>query len=296
MQLFESEQEKRERKGLKRFIEVILFVLVAGACIIALLLVTQKEEHGFQFSRGSEISLRNATKGRIYYGIKPNNTFDLPEEKIIKPGEVHYYKSRYALEIKWERIGVKTTRNLTPGRPYAFRYDENNLIQIYEGSHGREDAVDLAPYVVTPMEVVAKMLEMAEVDSGDIVYDIGCGDGRIVIMAAEKYGACGVGIDIDPQRIEEAEENASTAGVEHLVRFYLGDATKMSFSAATVVAFYLLPESNEILRPMFEEQLKPGTVLVTHNYRIPGWKEKEVDAFYMEDEFGKNHSIFLYRK
>jgi hypothetical protein len=70
----------------------------------------------------------------------------------------------------------------------------------------------------------------------------------------------------------------------------------MNFSEATVVALYLLPESNEILRPMFDKQLKPGTVLVTHNYRIPGWKEKEVDAFYMKDEFGKNHSIFLYRK
>jgi SAM-dependent methyltransferase len=296
MQLFESDQKEKERKGIKRFVEVILFVLVAGACVVALLLVNGEKEQGFKFSAGPEISLRNATKGRIHYGIKPNNTFDPPEEKNIKPGEVHRYRSLSVLEVDWERIGVKTTRNLTPGRPYAFRYDENNLIQVYEGSHGRDDAVDLAPYVATPMEVVSKMLEMAEVDSDDTVYDIGCGDGRIVVMAAEKYGAHGVGIDIDPQRIEEAKENAASAGVEHLVRFYLGDATKMNFSEATVVALYLLPESNEILRPMFEKQLKPGTVLVTHNYRIPGWKEKEVDAFYMKDEFGKDHSIFLYRK
>ena len=296
MQLFESEQERKEKKGIKRFIEVILFVLVAGVCVVAFLLISGNEEQGFEFSKGPEISLRNATKSRIHYGIKPNNTFEPSEKKMINPGEVHRYRSRYALEIDWERIGAKTTRHLTPGRPYAFRYDENNLIQIYEGSHGRDDAVDLAPYVATPMEVVAKMLEMAEMDSDDIVYDIGCGDGRIVIMAAQKYGARGVGIDIDPQRIEEAEQNAAEAGVEHLLRFYLGDATKMNFSEATVVALYLLPESNEILRPMFEEQLEPGTVLVTHNYRIPGWKEKEVDAFYMEDEFGDNHSIFLYRK
>jgi predicted O-methyltransferase YrrM len=281
---------------MKRLIEIIFFVLVAGAGVVALLLINGREEQGFQFSQGPEISLRNATKSRIYYGIKPNNTFDPPEEEIIKPGEIHRYKSRCALEVDWERIGVKTTRSLTPGRPYAFRYDENNLIQIYEGSHGREDAADLAPYVATPLEVVAKMLEMAEVDSDDIVYDIGCGDGRIVVMAARKYGARGVGIDIDPHRIEEAKENASNAEVEHLVKFYLGDATKMNFSRATVVALYLLPESNEILRPMFERQLKSGTVLVTHNYRIPGWKEKEVDAFYMKDEYGKSHSIFLYRK
>jgi ribosomal protein L11 methylase PrmA len=281
---------------MKRIIEISVFVLIAGACVAALLLMNGQEEQGFKFSEGPEISLRNVTQTRIHYGIKPNNTFDPPEKKVIKPKEIHRYNSRFALEVSWERIGVKTTRHLTPGRPYAFRYDENNLIQIYEGSHGRADAEDLAPYVATPMEVVAKMLEVAEVTSDDIVYDIGCGDGRIVIMAAERYGARGVGIDIDPVRIEGAEENARSAKVDHLIRFYLGDATTMNFSQATVVTLYLLPESNAILRPMFDEQLSPGVRVVTHNYRIPGWEEKEVGSFYMDDEFEKNHSIFLYRK
>jgi len=281
---------------MKRIIEVSVFALIAGACVAALLLMNGEEEQGFQFSRGPEISLRNVTQTRIHYGIKPNNTFDPPEKKVIKPKEIHRYNSRFALEVSWERIGVKKTRHLTPGRPYAFRYDENNLIQIYEGSHGRADAEDLAPYVATPMEVVAKMLEVAEVTSDDVVYDIGCGDGRIVVMAAEKYGARGVGIDIDPVRIEEAKENARSADVEHLIRFYLGDATTMNFSQATVVALYLLPESNAILRPMFDEQLNSGVRVVTHNYRIPGWEDKEVGSFYMDDEFDKNHSIFLYKK
>ena len=281
---------------MKRIIEVSVFALIAGACVAALLLMNGEEEQGFQFSRGPEISLRNVTQTRIHYGIKPNNTFDPPEKKVIKPKEIHRYNSRFALEVSWERIGVKKTRHLTPGRPYAFRYDENNLIQIYEGSHGRADAEDLAPYVATPMEVVAKMLEVAEVTSDDVVYDIGCGDGRIVVMAAEKYGARGVGIDIDPVRIEEAKENARSADVEHLIRFYLGDATTMNFSQATVVALYLLPESNAILRPMFDKQLDPGVRVVTHNYRIPGWEDKEVGSFYMDDEFDKNHSIFLYKK
>ncbi len=281
---------------MKRIIEIAVFALIACACVVALFLMNGEEEQGFKFSQGPEISLRNATQTRIHYGIKPNNTFDPPEKKVIKPKEIHRYKSRFALEVSWERIGVKKTRNITPGRPYAFRYDENNLIKIYEGSHGKADAEDLAPFVTTPMEVVAKMLEMAEVDSQDIVYDIGCGDGRIVVMAAEKYGARGVGIDIDPQRIDEAKENARSANVEHLLRFYLGDATTMNFSEATVVALYLLPESNAILRPMFDEQLEPGVVVVTHNYRIPGWEEKEVDTFYMKDEWDKDHSIFLYKK
>jgi ribosomal protein L11 methylase PrmA len=281
---------------MKRIIEIAVFALIACVCVVALFLMNGEEEQGFKFSKGPEISLRNATQTRIHYGIKPNNTFDPPEKKVIKPKEIHRYKSRFALEVSWERIGVKKTRNITPGRPYAFRYDENNLIKIYEGSHGKADAEDLAPFVTTPMEVVAKMLEMAEVDSQDIVYDIGCGDGRIVVMAAEKYGARGVGIDIDPQRIDEAKENARSANVEHLLRFYLGNATTMNFSEATVVALYLLPESNAILRPMFDEQLEPGVVVVTHNYRIPGWEEKEVDTFYMKDEWDKDHSIFLYKK
>jgi len=281
---------------MKRIIEIAVFVLLAGICITALLLMNGEEEQGFKFSEGPEISLRNVTQTRIHYGVKPNNTFDPPEKKMIKPKEIHRYNSRFALEVSWERIGVKTSRHLTPGRPYAFRYDENNLIKIYEGSHSQADAEDLAPYVATPMEVVAKMLEVAEVDNQDIVYDIGCGDGRIVVMAAEKYAARGVGIDIDPVRIEEAKESARQAHVEHLLRFYLGDATTMNFSEATVVALYLLPESNAILRPMFDEQLEPGVMVVTHNYRIPGWEDKEVNTFYLTDEWDKDHSIFLYKK
>lgn len=281
---------------MKRVIEIGVFVLLAGICITALLLMNGEEEHGFNFSDGPEISLRNATQTRIHYGIKPNNTFDPPEEKVIRPKEVHKYNSRFALEVSWERIGTQTTRNLTPGKPYAFRYDENNLIKIYEGSHGDPDAEDLAPYVATPMGVVSKMLEVAEVDDQDIVYDIGCGDGRIVVMAAEKYGARGVGIDIDPVRIDEAKENAKEAKVEHLLRFILGDATTMNFSEATVVTLYLLPESNVILRPMFDEQLEPGVTVVTHNYRIPGWEDKEVGTFSMTDEWDREHSIFLYKK
>jgi ribosomal protein L11 methylase PrmA len=281
---------------MKRIFEILALILLVGVCVTALVLLNGEKEEGFNFSTGSEVSLRNATKTRIHYGIKPNNTFDPPEEKVIKPTEIHRYRSKFALEVSWDRIGAKTTRHLTPGRPYAFRYDENNLIQIYEGSHGRGDAVDLAPYVATPMEVVNKMLEVAGVTSDDIVYDIGCGDGRIVVMAAEKYGARGVGIDIDSQRIEESKKNAATAGVEHLVRFYQGDAMKMNFSEATVVTLYLLPESNELLRPKLEKELNPGVYVVTHNYRIPGWDEKEINAFYINDEWEKEHSIFLYKR
>lgn len=157
------------------------------------------------------------------------------------------------------------------------------------------DAVKLAPFLPTPMCVVEKMLELADVDENDIVYDLGCGDGRIVIKAAEKYGARGVGLDIFEQWINKSRSNARKAGVDWLVEFRLEDATRADFSEATVVALYLLPESNERLRPMLEKQLKPGACVITHNYHIPGWSDREVQIESLKDELGKEHRVFLYK-
>ena len=218
------------------------------------------------------------------------------QKKTILPGEIHSYPGKNALEIRVERVDREIQRTLKPGQPYSLRYDENSLIQIYEGSHGRSDAEDLAPFIATPRPVVEIMLELAEVDSEDIVYDIGCGDGRIVIMAAELFGARGVGIDIDPARIEEAETSAAEAGVKNRVKFLMGDATQIDISEATVVTLYLLPGSNELLRPQLEKQLQPGTFVVSHNYSIPGWKNKEVDYSEWEDQSGDNHTIWVYRR
>ncbi len=192
--------------------------------------------------------------------------------------------------------GEPETYNLDGGMPYSFRYDENDLLELYEGSHGREDAEDLAPFVPTPMIVVDRMLELAEVNAKSVLYDLGCGDGRIVVQAAKIYGARGVGIDIDPIRIEESNENAKKSDVESLVDFRLGDVMKVDLSAATVVTIYLLPESNEVLRPLLEKFLEKGTLVVSHNYYIPGWSEKEIslDTVYTDD--GEEHDIFLYKR
>ncbi|UCC41749.1 MAG: methyltransferase domain-containing protein [Candidatus Aminicenantes bacterium] len=180
--------------------------------------------------------------------------------------------------------------------PYSFRYDENDELELYDGSSGRIDQVDLAPFVPTPMVIVEKMLEMSEVDKGDIVYDLGCGDGRIVIMAAERYGARGVGIDLDPQRISESKIGAANAGVENLVEFRMEDVTKSNFSEATVVTLYLLTESNRVLRPELERQLRSGAYVVSHNYPIPGWEEKEIEFVTIMDEGGEEHYIYLYQR
>jgi len=134
-------------------------------------------------------------------------------------------------------------------------------------------------YVPTPPEVVDEMLRMANVRKEDVVYDLGSGDGRIVIAAAEKHGAHGVGIDIDPERIKEAEENARRAGVTHLVKFRNEDLFEADIHEATVVTLYLLERLNEKLRPKLLRELKPGTRIVSHAFRMGDWEpEKTADV------------------
>ena len=134
------------------------------------------------------------------------------------------------------------------------------------------------PYVPTPEPVVDQMLEMAEVDETDVIYDLGSGDGRIVIRAAQKYGARGVGIEIDPKRVREARQNARDAGVANLVEFRQGDLFEADISEATVVTLYLLPSVNQKLRPKLFEQLAPGTPVVSHDFDMGRWApERTVD-------------------
>jgi SAM-dependent methyltransferase len=137
----------------------------------------------------------------------------------------------------------------------------------------------IVPYVPTPTAVVDKMLEMARVGKDDVVYDLGCGDGRIVIAAARKHGARGVGIDLDPARIQEANENLAAANLRGRVRFIEADLFKSDFSEATVVALYLLPEVNAALRPQLWRQLKPGTRVVSHAYDMgPAWPPERIEV------------------
>jgi len=127
------------------------------------------------------------------------------------------------------------------------------------------------PYVVTPERVIEEMLQIASVGPNDLLYDLGSGDGRIVIAAARKFGTRGVGIEIDPALIEVANENARQAGVTHLVRFVHGDIFVADFAQATVVTLYLLPALNLRLRPRLLTELAPGTRVVSHNYDMGSW-------------------------
>jgi SAM-dependent methyltransferase len=128
------------------------------------------------------------------------------------------------------------------------------------------------PYVPTPDQVVNGMLEIAKVGPKDVVYDLGSGDGRIVIAAARKHGARGVGIDIDPDMIKQARENARKAGVAGRVEFREGDLFKADIGEASVVTLYLLPRVNLELRPKLLAELKPGTRIVSHGFDMGDWQ------------------------
>ncbi|MBC7744776.1 MAG: class I SAM-dependent methyltransferase [Flavobacterium sp.] len=131
------------------------------------------------------------------------------------------------------------------------------------------------PYVPTRPAVVDAMLKLAKVGPNDVLYDLGCGDGRIVITAAKKYGATGKGIDLNPERIREANQNAKDANVTDKVKFEQADLFKTDFSPASVVTLYLLPSVNLRLRPTLLKQLKPGTRIVSHDFDMGDWKPEQ---------------------
>ncbi len=156
-----------------------------------------------------------------------------------------------------------------------------------------QEPQSLAPFVPTPQDVVERMLELAKVTKNDVVYDLGCGDGRIVITAAKKYGARGVGVDIDPQRIAESNANAKKEGVENLVKFIQQDAMMVDVSPATVVTLYLLSSSNLKLRPLLTKQLKPGARIVSHAFSMGDWEADQVDRF--SDARGNSRTLYLWK-
>jgi Methyltransferase domain len=279
--------------------------------LLCLVFIQPVLSSGFGLSRGTIISpqetlqtmpaakettIRNLASGTVQYTIQRPGLDSLPVKKSIPMDGLDRWECGGEMDVTFKRKGVEITYRLDCGLPYTFRLDENDELELYSGAHGLFGVADLAPFVPTPMVIVDKMLEMAKVGKADFLFDLGCGDGRIVITAAKKFGTPGVGIDIDAQRIEECKAAAKKAGVENLVEFRLQDVMKADFSRATVVTLYLLPESNELLRPLLEAQLKPGVRVVSHNYSVPGWQKKQVDYVSLQDGLGKEHTIFLYKR
>ena len=148
------------------------------------------------------------------------------------------------------------------------------------------------PFVPTPPEVVDRILEMAQVKNGDVIYDLGSGDGRILIQAAKRYGVKGVGVEIDAELVQKARDNAFREKVTHLVEFRVQDALTVDVSPATVVTLYMLPDFNAKLRPIFDKQLKPGSRVVSHDFEIQGWAPDRVER--VKGDFLHDHTILLF--
>ena len=155
------------------------------------------------------------------------------------------------------------------------------------------------PFVPTPLAVVDEMLALAEVKQGDVLYDVGSGDGRIVIRAAQKYRIRAVGIEMDRLLLDKARRDAQAAGVSKLVEFRAEDALKADISAATVVTLYMLPWFNERMKPNFQKMLKPGARIVAHDFGIEGWqpdKMLKLPGYELKPGGGKHrHTLYLWR-
>jgi SAM-dependent methyltransferase len=184
-------------------------------------------------------------------------------------------------------------RRVLSRRYFALTALSAGLLAAQSGKPAREPDV---PYVPTTEQAVEEMLKLAKVTRSDVVYDLGCGDGRIVIAAAKKYGARGVGIDINPVRIGEAKANAKRAGVEHLVRFEENDLFKADIHEATVVSLFLLPNINLKLRPKLLQDLKPGTRVVSNTFDMGDWKPEQESQLADSDEgySSLSHKFFLW--
>lgn len=157
-------------------------------------------------------------------------------------------------------------------------------------AHAQEGKI--VPYVPTPQAVVDRMLELAEVKKGDVVYDLGSGDGRIVVTAAKKYGVKAIGFEIDPQRIKESHENIKKAGVENLVEIRQQDIRTVDLSQASVLTMYLLPEVNLMIRPNIWKQMKPGSRVVSHDFDMGDWKPLKTE--HIKDDSSWEHTLYLW--
>lgn len=150
----------------------------------------------------------------------------------------------------------------------------------------------LAPYVSSPMNVVERMLELCDVDEQKVVYDLGCGDGRILVTAAKNYKARAVGVEISSKWAQVATDKVVEAGVQDRVRVLQLDMMEANLSEADIVTLYLISEANTILRPKLEKELRPGTCVVSHDFEIEGWKPSKTETIKV---FHRPHSIYVYR-
>jgi len=169
------------------------------------------------------------------------------------------------------------------------------LALVFGGIGFAQDVEKLAPYYPTPLTIVEKMLDLGELKAGEKMFDLGSGDGRIVIMAAQKYKADATGVEMEDDLYRQSMQKIRTLGLEKTARIIHGDIFKQDYSSADMITVYLLPVSNEKVRPLLEKQLKKGTRIVSHDFPFREWTPvKEVSI--EDDGEGRSHTLYLYRR
>jgi uncharacterized protein (TIGR03000 family) len=217
------------------------------------------------------------------HGVKTKQTGEVRTfvSPPLEPGKTYFYTIKI--------ITPESGRNVVRMCTAEVKAGEETVVELRPGKDNTSSQIIFVP---TDEVIVETMLDMAKVAKTDVVYDLGCGDGRIVVLAAKKYGARGVGIDIDPVRVKEALENVKKNKVEKLVEIREGDALKVDdLSKATVVTLYMLPEFMEKLEPIAKKQLKPGTRIVAHDYPFPNWKPDKVNTI---EGVHREHTLYLW--
>jgi protein-L-isoaspartate O-methyltransferase len=159
----------------------------------------------------------------------------------------------------------------------------------------KKETEKLAPYYPTPETVVQKMLELGKLKAGEKHFDLGSGDGRIVIMAASKFGANATGVEFDNDLWKQSTQKIKSLGLDGKARIIHGDIQLQDFSSADLITVYLLPSSNDKIRPMLEKQLKKGTRIVSHDFEFSGWTAEKVEHI-DDDGEGRSHTLYLYRR
>ncbi len=160
---------------------------------------------------------------------------------------------------------------------------------------GTDEAEKLAPYYPTPELIVEKMLKLGELKAGEKMFDLGSGDGRVVIMAARKFHADAAGIEFDADLWKQSTERIRSLGLQKSARIIHGDIMKQDVSSADLITVYLLPSSNDKVRPMLEKQLRKGTRIVSHDFQFSGWTAEKVEHI-DDDGEGRSHTLYLYRR
>jgi SAM-dependent methyltransferase len=157
------------------------------------------------------------------------------------------------------------------------------------------DSGKLAPYYPTPETIVEKMLRFGGLKAGEKMFDLGSGDGRIVIMAARKFGADATGVEFDKGIWKQSSDRVKSLGLEKRARIILGDIMNQDYSSAELLTVYLLPDSNEKVRPLLEKQLRKGARIVAHDFEFSGWTPERTETI-EDDGEGRSHTLFLYRR